>query len=416
MRTVVWIAVALWFLTLVACSQEEETPTPLPESEATATGEAAAPTATPTAVATATAVPTQTPAPTPVPEPTATLVPTPTPLQLTILDVTVTDAGSGEVVPGAVVRLSNESLGFDASFVTDASGEASFIGMEPTTTSVYTVRVSASGYRPHEMEVVLERGVTEVSVELESGVVGTTTTATNLRETPRFDAEVLAEIPEGEALPILEVSIDEEWVRVRTAEGQEGWVFVNLLEIEGDLAMAGEEPVTSTATPAATAVVTPTVTVTITVTATATATVAATATPAAEGGLPPRPAPVPFAAEAFRDSMVALRTTLEALGGYFDRVAAGGDPDCENFVDLYGSVNAITTYTDIPEDWQGLHELYVDVADDVLESNEDVYLTCVQGGDLSPLNRSRARTGINEALERLIPLIQLVDSRLEEEG
>lgn len=412
MRNAIRLVVSLLFLTLVACSQEEETPTPVPEAQATATveSEAAAPTATP--AATATAVPT--PTPTAVPEATATLVPTPTPLQLTILDVTVTDAGSGEPVPGATVRLSNDAVDFDASFVTDAAGEASFIGMEPTTTSVYTVQVSVSGYRPQEMEVVLERGVTEVSVGLESGVVGTTTTTTNLREMPRFDAEVLAEIPEGEVLPILEVSLDEEWLRVRTAEGQEGWVFANLLTIEGDLAMAGEEAVTPTATPAATAVVTPTTTITATATATVTAT--ATATPAAEGALPPRPAPVSFVAEAFRDSMVDLRTTLEAMGGYFDRIAVGGDADCESYVDLYGEVNAITTYTNVPEDWQGVHELYVDIADDVLESNEDVYLTCVQGGELSALNRSRARTGINEALERLIPLIQLADGRLEGEG
>lgn len=422
MRNVVWIAVAVWFLTLVACSQEEETPTPAPESEATATmaSEAAVPTATDAPVATATAVPTQTPAPTAVPAPSATPLPTPTPLQLTILDVVVNDADSGEAVPGATVRLSNDAVGFDASFVTDAAGEASFIGMEATTTSVYTVQASASGYRPHEMEVVLERGVTEVSVGLESGVVGTTTTVSNLREAPRFDAAVLAEIAEGEVLPILEVSIDEEWLRVQTAEGQEGWIFANLLEIEGDLADADEGAVTptATATPAltGTAAVTVTATVTATTTVTATPTLAATATPAAEGGLPPRPAPVPFVAEDFRDSMVALRTTLEAMGGIFDRIAAGGEPDCESFADLYGEVNAITTYTNTPEDWQGVHALYVDVADDVLASNGDVYLTCVQGGEVSPLNRSRARTGINEGLERLIPLIQLADGRLEEEG
>jgi len=418
MRKVVGIVFAFWFLMLVGCSQEEETPTPAPDAQATATveREAVAPAATEPPAATATAVPTQTPAPTAVPEPTATLVPTPTPLQLTILDVTVTDADSGEAVRGATVRLSNDAVGFDASFVTDAAGEASFIGMEATTTSVYTVQVSASGYRPQEMEVVLERGVTEVGVELTSGVVGTTTTTSNLREAPSFDGEILAEIPEGEVLPILEVSIDEEWLRVRTAKGLDGWVFANLLEIEGDLADAGEGPVTSTATPTSTLAVTPTATVTATATATVTTTVTATATPAAEGGLPPRPAPIPFVAEDFRDSMVALRTTLEAMGGYFDRVAAGGDPDCESFVDLYGDVNAITTYTNTPEDWQGLHELYVAVADDVLESNEDVYLTCVEGGELSPLNRSRARAGIIDALERLIPLIQLADSRLEDEG
>lgn len=418
MRKAIWILFALWPLLLVACSQEEETPTSAPQGEATATVEeaAVAPTATETPVPTPTDAPTQTPAPTAVPEPTATLVPTPTPLQLTILDVTVTDASSGEPVPGAIVQLFNDDAGFDARFVTDAAGEASFIGMEPSTTSVYTVRVSATGYQPQEIEVVLERGLTEVSVELESGVVGTTTTATNLRQEPRFDAEILSEIPEGEILPILEVSIDEEWLRVRTAAGQEGWVFANLLTVEGDLAAAGETPVTPTATVTATAVVTPTATVTTTVTVTATPTVAATATPATESALPPRPAPVPFVAEAFRDSMVALQTTLEEIGGYYDQIAAGANPDCERFIDLYGDVNAITTYTNIPEDWQGMHDLYVDIADDVLESNEDVYLTCVQGGELSPLNRSRARTGINEALERLIPLIQLADGRLEDEG
>ncbi len=61
-----------------------------------------------------------------------------------------------------------------------------------------------------------------------------------------------------------------------------------------------------------------------------------------------------------------------------------------------------------------MHDLYVNVADDVLDSNEDVYLVCVQGGELSSLNRSRARTGINDGLERLIALIDLADSRLED--
>ena len=412
MRKVIWIAVALWFSLTVACAQEEETPTPAPEMQATATieREEAAPTATEEPVPSPTDVPTETPAPTTIPDPTATLIPTPTPLQLTMLGVTVTEAGTGNPVPGATVTLANEAVGFDASYTTDAAGEASFISMEPTTTSLYTVRVTASGYQPVEMEVVLKRGITKADISLEAGVVGTTTTVTNLRASPRFDADVLAEIPADEALPILEVSVDEEWLRVRTAEDQEGWIFANLLEIEGDLAAVGEAPARPTVTPAATGSVTPSATAAVT------PTVGATATPAAEGALPPRPVPVPFAAENFRDSMAELRATLEALGGYYDRIAAGGDPDCEGFVALYGDVNAITTYSTVPEDWLGLHELYVDVADDVLDSNEDVYLTCVQGGEVSPLNRSRARMGINEALERLVPLLRLADSRLEEEG
>ena len=412
MKKSIWIAVALWFLLSASCRQEEETPPPAPETGETATieSEEAAPTATAIPVASPTAVPTETAAPTAVPDPTPTLVPTPTPLQLTMLGVTVTEAGTGNPVPGATVTLANDAVGFDASYTTDAAGEASFISMEPTTTSLYSVRVTASGFRPLEMEVVLKRGITKANVSLEAGVVGTTTTVTNLRASPRFDADVLAEIPEDEDVPILEVSVDEEWLRVQTADGQEGWVFANLLEIEGDLAAVGEEAASLTPTPAAPAAATPTATLPVT------PPVTATETPATAGALPPRPAPVPFAAEAFRDSMVELRATLEALGGYYDRIAAGGDPDCERFVDLYGDVNAITTYTNVPEGWQGLHELYVDVADDVLESNEDVYLTCAQGGELSSLNRSRARTGISEALERLIPLIQLTDNRLEEEG
>ena len=52
----------------------------------------------------------------------------------------------------------------------------------------------------------------------------------NLRSNPSTDATVLNQLSEGTKLSILQVSADEQWLRVRFSDGVEGWVaaqFVN---------------------------------------------------------------------------------------------------------------------------------------------------------------------------------------------
>lgn len=67
----------------------------------------------------------------------------------------------------------------------------------------------------------------------ESGVLGVGVVSAdplNLRSSPSTDATVLTQLSEGTKLTILQVSADEQWLRVRFSDGVEGWVaaqFVN---------------------------------------------------------------------------------------------------------------------------------------------------------------------------------------------
>lgn len=61
-------------------------------------------------------------------------------------------------------------------------------------------------------------------------------TLTNLRSGPGVGFEVLAEVGGGTPLVVLGISVDGEWLKVRTPEDQEGWMFYLPVELNVSLA------------------------------------------------------------------------------------------------------------------------------------------------------------------------------------
>ena len=415
----------LFILSLLGCRQQ-----PL---VATSTAEPAGPTTTTAPTSTPT-MPATEPPPTATPQeevaaatPTsASETPTATPLAEPVVEVEVLDGATGDPVGDARVTLVNEELGYEASFVTRAStGTATFTGAEPTTTSVYELTVSAPGFQTETLELVVERGLTEVEVRLTPGINATTTIISNLRSDPNLAAEILAEVPEGETVTALAVSEDGEWVRVRRSTGEEGWIFAQLLDFDDDISLLREDESAPPATPTRlTEEATPTATsapgATSVPTATPTLTATATVAPTVEAGqIPPRPPATTFDAVTFRDTMVALQSELEMLGGLLDEISGGASPDCGAYLLFYREVATSPQYSDVPAGWQDLYGLYDATIKNVTAENADVFFVCQEGNedvDISSFNRNRARSAVEQGVADLINAIRTANERLEAAG
>ena len=140
--------------------------------------------------------------------------------------------------------------------------------------------------------------------------------------------------------------------------------------------------------------------------------VAATPTPP-PAPAPTRPDPIPFGGVALRDSMAHLQWVIEQMGGLLDRVYSGQAGSCSEYLDYYAQTIQIATYHSIPDEWQGVYNEYVWSADNVLATNEQIYLLCQSGGGkVSQLNYGLARSGIHDTLPRLIPAIATANALL----
>jgi uncharacterized protein YraI len=542
-------------LLAVGCNQSED-PTPtatlVPTNTPIPAPDAPLPTSTP--------LPTNIPPAAETPIPTATFPPTATPAAVVV--VYVVNAATNETVPNAEVRLTQSDLGYNATFTTRADGRAVFGGVEVSPVP-YTVQTLAVGFRPTTGEVVIEQRTVEVPIQLQSGAWAIVNTElANLRSGPGYEFDIIAEISQGTAMPVLGVSDDKEWVRVRTEDGLEGWLFADLVTIEGDAGQivggvtppqpvptVGGTPIPGVTPPPAGAPVPPTgpnlllnpgfedgstawqsagggevTTYTTTdypnfvlsgnrsaymtqsnvyhqpiegLTAGATYRVTAwgktwsssgedrttsenpgtinirvcintnaddnpaesicsaraqpldtwqpfsvdvvatqerlsvllvaeiteggpvhsealwddialglspipgTPTPTPEGGeaIPSRPAPVPFDGQALLASMRSLQNTFEQMGGVLDRFIRGEDATCAEYQGYFERVIASPTYSGVPEDWLGTYGLYNDAVDKTLDTNKDLYLTCVENGVLSGFNFTVARQGINDSVD-----------------
>ncbi len=408
-------------LLLAACGGGDPTPTSAP----TFTSGIDSPTNTPVPPPPATNTPaapppaqTQSPAATAIPEPSATLPPTQTPIPTVVILV---QNDQGQPVAGANVLLTNPATNFSASFATTADGRAIFVGVD-VATNTYQVDVTATGYQPASTEITVSGPNTEVTVTLESGVTGVTTTITNIRSGPGTTFDILEEVAQGTTMPVTGIDQTGDWYQVISPNGVEGWVFGELLTIQGDLSTITDGvPAPPSATPGPTAVggtVAPTATAAATGTPpTATpGTVTPTSVPIT--GVPTRPAPVPFDANAMRAKMTDLEFVLVQMGGLLDRVAqgSGGSADCPEYLGYYGQVAAMPVYSDVPEEWASVYTEFQRVIDLTLDSNQPTVVYCLDGavGQLSQFNYNLARGGIHDSLSLLYAVMIAADNLLEE--
>jgi len=83
------------------------------------------------------------------------------------LSVLVKDAGSGEPVEGATVRLAHLFAGVREEETTSVSGQVTFPDV-PAMSTPYGVTVEKEGYTPQSVKITLQAGENQVDVELSS--------------------------------------------------------------------------------------------------------------------------------------------------------------------------------------------------------------------------------------------------------
>jgi hypothetical protein len=146
----------------------------------------------------------------------------------------VVDDTSGEPISGALVRLIQPDSDYDTTLTTTEDGRVVFTEL-PLAEGLYTVRASGLGYQPKLQDIMLSPQFDEVPVRLPRGVWLTTNPPrANMRSGPSIESTVVARILQGEALPVLAFSDNEEWVQAKSAEGIEGWFFAEVVTIHED--------------------------------------------------------------------------------------------------------------------------------------------------------------------------------------
>ena len=112
----------------------------------------------------------------------------------------------------------------------------------------------------------------------------------------------------------------------------------------------------------------------------------------------------------FVESVRNVQIVIAQAGGLLDQLGTGQDDfQCELFKNYYEAVqsNRDTTY-DVPEEWV---KSYNNALDTFLQSNFDLYGTCEAGQVVTneSLSYQRARTGINESLDKLNQIIDALN-------
>jgi len=161
----------------------------------------------------------------------------------------------------------------------------------------------------------------------------------------------------------------------------------------------------STRIPTATATPTVTPSPTFTPTPPPTATRPPTSTPAITAESPPL-----LLDSLFIESVRNVQSLIAQAGGLLDELGTTQDDfQCELFKNYYEAVqsNRDTTY-DVPEEWV---KSYNDALDTFLQSNFDLYGICEaeQVVTTESLSYQRARTGINESLDKLNQIIDALN-------
>jgi hypothetical protein len=138
----------------------------------------------------------------------------------------------------------------------------------------------------------------------------------------------------------------------------------------------------------------------------------ATATPPPVGP-PTVPNPIPFTAQALRDSMVNTRFMLEQMGGLLDRLYNGSRESCTEYQPYYRNLVQSARYDGVPPEWQGIYNEYVFAVENGRSTNQPINDLCSRGGGtITDLNYGVARTGINDSLNRLIPALDSANALL----
>lgn len=228
----------------------------------------------------------------------------------------------------------------------------------------------------------------------------------NMRSGPGADFSLVERLEAGTQIEILRRTRDGLWVEVRTTDGLQGWVFVELVTFDGTVddlpgitstpppggggGGGDDEPGDTSTTP--------------------------TPTPISTGTLPSRPGATPFTATPFRDAIINVDNAIIVMGGALDRMWQNDDlaSNCEEFITFYGQVIASPIYSDVPEAFAPTYTKYITAVDQTLSAANNIYLICTENGVLAQLAYSTTRDTFNNAHNLLVEALAEANALLGE--
>jgi hypothetical protein len=120
-----------------------------------------------------------------------------------------------------------------------------------------------------------------------------------------------------------------------------------------------------------------------------------------------RPGPVPFDSNGLYQAMLDVQSAIQQIGGLLDRLVTGEPGSCAEFNTYYDTVVASPVYDGVPGEWGGPYGAYAWAVERALDSNHTVNFICSgYGGNLSRLDYTVARGGIDDALGQLNPAVE----------
>ena len=119
-----------------------------------------------------------------------------------------------------------------------------------------------------------------------------------------------------------------------------------------------------------------------------------------------------FDAAIFYVDILISAEIMEEMGGWYDRLLAGGIEQCAEFMVLYEVLSQPYLALLVPNDWVGLYNGHLNSVLTVLDTSEQIYLTCDNGKQPQKSQVASARYGITLGLNQLYPIITETESRL----
>lgn len=123
---------------------------------------------------------------------------------------------------------------------------------------------------------------------------------------------------------------------------------------------------------------------------------------------------LPYSPATLYIATIWAQSYLRQAGGLLDRVSAGSNESCAEYITWIQLMLLAPVFTDVPESELGLVEYYNQTFAGFVESQKDLIFYCIEGGSISPLNFGIARVGVNTAVDRLHGLRRELERRYPE--
>ncbi len=115
--------------------------------------------------------------------------------------------------------------------------------------------------------------------------------------------------------------------------------------------------------------------------------------------------------ELFYEDLLISNALLKNMGGWLDRLIAGETVGCGEYVNYIDLLLTPIPFFSVPDVWEPLFNEHIAIINSVLDSNRDLLLVCINGGNISEFMVFQARDGVGKAQDRLHTLRQQTEER-----